>query len=262
MPGPVYLITPEFSEVVLDAAIFVTSTAAGTAKANLVKPQPTDIWRAGGLGIHNIDIDLTTAKAVACAALLFTSLETGTTFTVTAGATQGAATYTSGAITLAAFEGEADTPRRHLIHIPATPQTYRWWRFAIAAQSTAFTAGNVVLGPAWQPDAEYSMSIGGSVGGDLVTTDGGNLIAAAPWREMAPEIDLNILATTEAIHEEKMQRLLRLRAVRKPVLLARDLSTANYTQQRVVWGYIADMTPTVLTNLNFWKWRVRVSGMI
>ena len=59
-----------------------------------------------------------------------------------------------------------------------------------------------------------------------------------------------------------MQRLLRLRAGgRKPILLARDLSTANYTQQRVVWGYIADMTPTVLTNLNFWKWRVRVSGM-
>ena len=262
MASPIHILTPTFSETVAGSAIFTTSTAAGFVSANMIKPQPSDIWRAGGLGIMNIDVDFTNARDVQCAALLFTSAETGTTLTVTAGATQGASTYSSGALTLDTFFDQSATGRRHLIHIPATPQTYRWWRFAVSAQSAALSVGNLLLGTYWRPNAEYGVSFGGNVSGDLVYTDGGTVVATAPWREVAREYTFRLMANTEIEHEENMQHLLYRRAKRKPILVVRDLSNPFYTQQRVVWGYITDIAPITVEKYNQWRCRVTISGMI
>ena len=263
MASPIYILTPIFSEEVLDSAIFVSSTSAMFAKFNMIKPQPKDTWRAGSLSMATIDVDLTTAQTVQCAALLFSTTETGTTYTVTAGATQGASTYSSGTLTLNAFFNSPYTIRRHLIHIPATPQTHRWWRFSVDAQTvTILTVGNLFLGTYWRPNVEYGASFGGQLSGDLVYTDGGTVVATAPWREFAREYTFHLMANTELEHEENMQYLLYRRAKRKPILVVRDLSNPFYTQQRVVWGYITDIAPITIEKYNQWRCRVTIRGMI
>ena len=261
--GPVYIITPEVSEKT-GTECFGSSTAAGTLASNLLKMQPTDIWRSNTTAPSYVDIDLGDSYEVACAALLFTNLDVGNVWYVKAGGTQGAALYDSGNMTFTAFFDSANTPRRHLIHIPATPQTYRWWRIGTTSTvAAALTAGNFILGSVWRPATMFGgMAWGGDVAGEIVTTDGGNLIPTAPWREMAPDITLTLLSVTKAEHEEKIYRLMRLRKARKPVLIARDLSDANYTQQSVIYGLITDMTQIEAENLNLWRVRVTVRGMI
>ena len=260
MVSPVNLITPEFSEAT-GVVCTASSTAAGTAAANLLKPQPTDIWRANATTQQTIDVDLVTAQAVACAALLFTDLENGTTWSVTAGATQGATTYNSGTLTLSTFYNQANIARRHLIHLPSTPQTYRWWRFTLSAQSTAVTAGNVVLGPKWLPGVDFNLTWGFAESSDLVITDGGQVIATAPWREKSPHLEMEIKSSTEADHEENLYRIA-LRAGQKPVLAIREIASANYLQQRVYWGYPSNVSGIAVANLNQWRCKMIVRGTI
>ena len=266
MPSPLYIITPEHSEAAGVVASASVAAAAGAPVSNLLKPQPTDFYKSSTTAAVNIDIDLVSAKAVACAALLFTSLESGTTWSVLGATSQANLTsspgYNSGTLTLAGFFDQANITRRHLIHIPASVQTFRWWRFAISAQTAAFSAGCVILGPVWNPEVELGFQRGYTLLNDPARTDGGNLIATMPNLEPPVEATLTIQAVTEAIHEEQLQRIGRLRISGKPILFVSDLATANYTQQRVLYGLITAMSQIVVEQFNLWKCRMNLSGMI
>lgn len=260
--SPTWFIIPKYSEVVLDANIYVSSTAAGTDKFNMLKPQPTDIWKSSGAGSHTIDIDLgATPPTVASTALLNTVINVGTSMTVTAGATQGASTFSSGALVLQPYFNDTNSTRRHLIYIPPSAQTYRWWRFSITDNIAAVSVGNLVLGDAWRPQVEYGLNWSGTSSSGITATDGGQLVSAAPWREIARNITMTLIANTEQEQEEKFFALSE-RQNKKPVLVIRDISDAFYTQQRVVWGLITDITPITLEKYGQWRVRVTVSGMI
>lgn len=92
---------------------------------------------SAGAGAY-LDIDLGSAKAIGLVALVADTLSGGTV-TITAGATVGAATFSTGALAVYSGQDFAHT---------FTPQTYRYWRITVSA---AGSVGRVFIGPRFRP---------------------------------------------------------------------------------------------------------------
>lgn len=90
-----------------------------------------------GAGAY-LDIDLGSAKSIGLVALISKTVTSGTV-TITAGATQGATTFITGALSVYAGSDFAHT---------FTSVSYRWWRILVSAGGTI---GRVFIGPRYKP---------------------------------------------------------------------------------------------------------------
>ena len=95
-----------------------------------------------------LDIDLGSAQSIGLVALVAETLTSGTV-TITAGATQGATTFNSGALSVYSGQDFAHT---------FAAVSYRWWRIAVSA---AGTVGRIFIGPRYRPtyNIDWSPSI-------------------------------------------------------------------------------------------------------
>lgn len=90
-----------------------------------------------GAGAY-LDINLGSAKSIGLVAICSDTVTSGT-MTITAGATQGATTYSSGALSV--YDGVDDA-------FTFTPVSYQWWRITLSAGGTV---GRVFIGPRFKP---------------------------------------------------------------------------------------------------------------
>ena len=90
-----------------------------------------------GAGAY-LDIDLGSAKTIGLVALVAETMTSGTV-TITAGATQGATTFNSGALSVYSGVDFAHT---------FAAVSYRWWRITVSA---AGTVGRIFIGPRFRP---------------------------------------------------------------------------------------------------------------
>lgn len=117
-----------------------TATLAGTwTNTSNLKTRYLAQKASAGAGAY-LDIDLGSAKSIGVVALCAKSMNSGTV-TVTAGATQGATTYSSGTLTVYSGVDFAYT---------LTPATYRHWRITVSASGTV---GRIFIGPRYLPAA-------------------------------------------------------------------------------------------------------------
>lgn len=102
---------------------------------------------SAGAGAY-LDINLGSAQSIGLVALVAETLTSGTV-TITAGATQGATTFNSGALSVYAGNDFAHT---------FAAVSYQWWRISVSA---AGTIGRVFIGPRYKPTfgTDWSPSI-------------------------------------------------------------------------------------------------------
>lgn len=117
-----------------------TATLAGTwtNTANL-KNRYLAQKASAGAGAY-LDIDLGSAKSIGLVALIAKTITSGTV-TITAGSSQGATTFNSGALSVYSGIDFAHT---------FAAVSHRWWRIAVSASGTV---GRIFIGPRYLPEA-------------------------------------------------------------------------------------------------------------
>lgn len=121
-------------------------------ESNHPKARLTDyyMWKQCWLnaGTGNIVIDLGSAKAVQCAALIHTNLTSGMTIGI-----QGNASDSWGA---PSYDETITYKERNQVKIFSSAETYRYWRFTFGGGSLSnVKIGQIFLGPIFQPEINF-----------------------------------------------------------------------------------------------------------
>lgn len=249
-----------------DASVYADDSAAGTAPGNLIKPQPSDLWRAANAtGGRAIDIDLGSARQVDFIALLYSNIAVGGSIDYRAATSQANldSAYTHQEAKLFAdFYDSATIARRHVINIMSAPHSARWWRVTIPEQAAAISIGNFVIGERWEARALYGAGI--TVDASSVSTArgaGGQRFGGRPGDELPMTMEASLkLSTTE--FEEQARRIDALSVMRKPVVAIYDADSENYMQRNVVYGLITEQMALRMEGYNKARARLKVEGMI
>lgn len=135
--------------------ILSVTTSAGTGSANLLSPQPKEIWRGDVPGGHDILVDLGGDQAVDCFFLGFTNAEAGTTWQINRLASPGGAS-TNLSPYLAVRAADSLGPRHHAFIQLAAPVNGRFFQIRTYHPGPSpMQVGALAIGKAFVAPYEY-----------------------------------------------------------------------------------------------------------
>ena len=197
----ILLATPTLS----DAATLSSNPTATTAGpvTNLQRLQPTDIVELESTAPY-IDVDLGTATAFNFVALFHSNAPTTGSWTITAGASQGASTYSSGSQSFSNIG-----PDGHIWYLISATQTYRWIRMTMASVTNPFQAGRLFVAEVFQPSVNYQYGVADGYDDDTVLdiTDGGNIIPNLGTNRSVIDFTLNLHQETDRHAAREFSRI-------------------------------------------------------
>lgn len=170
-----------------DAATVTDSNGNATYPiANALKQQPRETVRTADNTDSYYTVDLGAAKSINCIMLLYTNADSATNWRIRAATTEAGLTaspvgYDTG--TLQHWPPSATSPvdnsswtRTHALHLPATAQSFRWWRIDVTGLSglSYYEFGRLYVSTAYKPtrNADIGLKIQYNDSSDGVDTPG------------------------------------------------------------------------------------------
>lgn len=224
-----------------DAVIAASSEAGDGAASNLASPIIGRRWRTTSLTAY-VDIDFGADKSVGVLVLRFprdTTFPTAGTVTHALdadGGTPGAGAVYSNAAAIGTTEGYG-----YHVHIPATAQTARHWRFTLNVSGVSFVdVGRAWAGAAWRPDFNIGLGYQDEwmdLSRVSASDRSGAEFADERARQRAFAFGLNALDETERDDLRELQRIV---GVSKQLLLVKDPASPS---RETLLGRMGRTTP-------------------
>lgn len=253
--GNIVLALPTVSD---RAVITAGSEAATMPASNLLRRQPSDMWRALDLDNAFVTLDLGAAEPVRLVWLGYTNASSAATWRVRAAATEADLTaapgYDSGSLSHWPVAELSDWDRTHaFLWLPAA-ETWRWWRIDVddpANPDGFYQAGRLYLSDPWQPSRNYRFGASDGYqddsqpqrarGGQTYVADG------AMWREGS--FSLRFQGREEM--RSQASRIDRLVGTRRDLLIVYDPEDLSRFMDECFYARLAELRPLVLE-----RWRL------
>lgn len=248
--------------VLSDAGSFGTIGDQDTATpaSNLLKLQPTDIWKTTTLTAINFTFDLGATKTFDTFAMLYTNATAAATWRIRTANTEAnltaAPTYDSGTVAMLASTdfGDFDRPHAFLRRTPALSN--RWVRFDItnaANPDNVFKVGRLYIANSWQPtrNMRFGWQLGFIDQSVRTPTSGGQTYINRKDQLRTVALTLSFMSRSEMF--SNAYELFRLRGDSKDVLMILDPSEATHLNKLIVYGLLEQRNQIVNQLLNFYE---------
>lgn len=251
-----------------------TLTAAGTLSstlpvANLATDQPGEAARWTSLTGMAIVLELDAAQAINLIALIAHNGTGSATWQIRGATSEANLTaspgYDSGSVSMWPATGR---PSGHdkltSIHVPASAQTFQWWRIDISDGSNPdgyFEAGALIVDDAFQPGVNmaYGQAIGFDDPSEQVRAEGGQTWATPTGARRTVQFTLGF--ESEADMMGTAYEIDRRRGARKPVFWVFDPAETTHLHRRAVYGLQTALRPIVLPAVSVYEKRYTLAEM-
>lgn len=258
--GNIILATPLISD--LGEIVSVGSEVASMEAVNLLKIQPTDLWRASDLDNIWFEIDLGSAKAIRLVAMLFTNASSSATMRVRGATSQGnlvsSPGYDSTAVSHWPTSGLDNWDRTHGIDYNDIANTFRWWRIDIADASNPdgfYEAGRCYLSTIFQPtlNINFNWDIGWKDSSAIQESAGQQSYPEIKNKLRELKFTLDFQSESQMFGSETPFETDRLRGSSKDILAIIDPDNADRIMDWTVYGLMKNLKP--ISNPNFQLYR-------
>lgn len=243
-------------------AITGTTPSTGTSFANLLEPQPTDLFACAPSSSMYLEFDRGGDAAFNVVSLLYTNATSAAQWRVRAGPSSGTwSAFDSGTLTLWPQPGLETWRYAHaFLFIPATV-TARVVRIDIddaGNPATRFYVGRAFISLMWQPTFNYDYGINfGHVGQSQKRR-----MPGSQTRRLARRPVPFVEWTIKMLQRDEMfsiaHRIERERGDAEDVLVVADPGDALHLQEMMAYGTVSDLQAISLTTHNRYEktWRV------
>lgn len=219
---------------------------------NVVRIQPTDIWRISQGTDPELTFDLLSSKSIQMVWVGYHNGDVGSTWEIIGDDTlaqldtpSGAEVWEQGlALRLNDSADARGFVRQHALALLSAPRTLRYWRL-IFSTSTPFDVGRVMMGVPYVPSR--GIDFGSSI--SLVTTDSrqrtlGGQVITNPGGQFR-EVDVQFSSVDEFEAYGEGFPLERFAGTHKPILFVQDPETSLRPMETTIYGLLTGVEPWV-----------------
>lgn len=250
MAGNITFISPHLSD---EATLTPDSEAATMEAANLLKPQPTDIWlRPGGAGQLELLIDLGASWAQWDTIFVgYLNADTTHTWNWRSGPTaadtlaSGSPTWSSGEIDMLHSSTPSDWDRPHALIVLDDPATEasRWLRMRSDAGNypSDFEAGRLMVATGFQPSVNFSVGAQPPQWREAKRwrrTEAGVILPQVGPRNRVLSVDLAHQTPAQALNS--LQGFARRRGTSQDLLVLWSADPTALVQEQIVHGLLTE----------------------
>jgi hypothetical protein len=247
--------------VLAPAPIAALATSRGTGAANLLSPDPREVWADSAVGsAASIDIDLGAVRAVDTIFLGHVlPPATGATWTITGGAAGYADTVikAAGALRVPDVAGRAPQLSHALWHGASVNVRYLRLSVTQPGGSPALTAGVVLAGTALKPAYGQEWGSGRRVidTGSATGLPDGGFATVEGVRKSSWSWTLGDLTNDEL---DRLYEIALDRGETRPLLVVEDMSATAGLRRRVHYGRFIGLRPFERSKPNRNRWELQI----
>ncbi len=235
--------------IVPPIAIAAIAVSAGVDGANLLTPDPREVWSVGGSAA--IDLDLGAATAIDSVYLGYTNLSPAATWTISSGTGMGAGlAVISPAAPARAADGEG---WQHCFVRLVAPVVTRYLRIAIDAAGAPFHAGIVAVSLAFEKHRE----LGGGRG--LIDTGGRTDLPSGGFGTSSgvtkASFSFSFVDLTDA-ETARLWRIARDFGTRRPLVVVEDADLPAARNDAIHYGVFARFSDYERREANATRWQL------
>lgn len=260
-----FIASPHWS----DAATVTTGNEIATMPAaNLKDMQQSKKWRSSGLSNLWAQFDLTAARAIQCIALGSHNGSASGTIRVRAKAASDVTVspaYDSGSVNL--FPGGVKPSdwlrtRYDWFLLPASAQTYRYWRVDVTDGSNAdgyFEAGRLMFGPAYELRPEYGLSKGFDAADQVEVTPFGGVLTEPRARPRTMQLVAQAVTQSAA---EDLHELDRIVGLAGDVFVSIDPDGTTFLHRDSMFATVRTITDVARPDFGIWNKRYELREVL